>query len=595
LPSARRRSATRILIDAGYCKKDGNMADFYGKLILGSKDERYQEFVLSKGNISLGRSTVSDIVLDDESISRNHARLVLEPSGFIVHDLGSSNGTFVNGTKVKSKALDPGDVIQLGKVTLHFETGALPIDTDVTSLASADALETAIKWETIPVMIEDHGPSLTVVTSGRTWNVPLDKEAVTIGRQPGNDIVLATPMASRAHARLERRQEQFVLRDLNSRNGTLVNGVKIAEQPLQGGETIRIGSARLIFKRGFSADEIEEIDLTSPGRATDPRPVVFVPGLLGSELWLDNERIFPNIKVFLSRPEVLRMDTPGVRVGEVVSEVVIIPNVIKQDQYNRLGNYLGESLGYERGKNLLEFGYDFRQDNRISARQLAEAIEQWRARSSHARRPITIIAHSNGCLVSRYYVECLGGNKHVERLIFMGAPHYGSPKIISSLLIGPDVLPFGLMGERLRKMLATHPSAYQLLPTYTCVVDQEGQNINVYMDEDWISEEQRKLLRDARRFRKELGTRSSVPSISIFGYGFNTITRVAVKRDAQKKWIKVNCQEAPGGDATVPESSAILKGSEIHPVRQYHGSLYTDNDVKMRLRMELTQDTGYRP
>jgi pSer/pThr/pTyr-binding forkhead associated (FHA) protein len=594
LPSAMRRLTTGIGIEAEYREKDGNMADIYGKLILSSKDERYQEFVLTKGIITLGRSTVSDIVLDDESISRNHARLVLEPSGFLLHDLGSSNGSYVNGIKIKSKALTRGDVIQLGKVTLDFETGALPVDTDVTSLASADALETAIKWETLPVMIGDHGPSLTVVTSGKTWHIPLERDAITIGRQPGNDIVLSTPLASRVHARLERRQEQFILRDLNSRNGTMVNGVKTTEQSLQGGETIRIGSARLIFKRGFSADEIAEVDLTSPGRATDPRPVVFVPGLLGSELWIEKERIFPNLKVFLTKPELLRTDTPGVRVGEVVNEVVIIPNVIKQDQYNRLGNYLGESLGYERGKNLLEFAYDWRQDNRVSARLLAEAVERWQTKSSHARRPITIIAHSNGCLVSRYYVECLGGNKHVERLVFMGAPHYGSPKIISSLLIGPDVLPFGLGGERLRKVLATHASAYQILPTYNCVVDQEEQNINVYMDEDWISEEQRKLLRDARRFRKELGTRCSIPCISIFGYGFNTITRISVKRDSQKKWIKVDCQEAPGGDATVPESSAILKGSEIHPVRQYHGSLYTDNDVKMRLRMELTRDTGLR-
>jgi hypothetical protein len=44
----------------------------------------------------------------------------------------------------------------------------------------------------------------------------------------------------------------------------------------------------------------------------------------------------------------------------------------------------------------------------------------------------------------------------------------------------------------------------------------------------------------------------------------------------------------------VPESSAILKGSEIHPVRQYHGALYTDNDVKMRLRLELTRDATFR-
>jgi hypothetical protein len=43
------------------------------------------------------------------------------------------------------------------------------------------------------------------------------------------------------------------------------------------------------------------------------------------------------------------------------------------------------------------------------------------------------------------------------------------------------------------------------------------------------------------------------------------------------------------GDSTIPEHSAVLPGSEIHPVQQYHGSLFVDNDVKMRLKLELTR------
>jgi hypothetical protein len=45
----------------------------------------------------------------------------------------------------------------------------------------------------------------------------------------------------------------------------------------------------------------------------------------------------------------------------------------------------------------------------------------------------------------------------------------------------------------------------------------------------------------------------------------------------------------PSGDSTIPEQSAVLPGSEIHPVQQYHGSLFVDNDVKMRLKLELTR------
>ena len=44
----------------------------------------------------------------------------------------------------------------------------------------------------------------------------------------------------------------------------------------------------------------------------------------------------------------------------------------------------------------------------------------------------------------------------------------------------------------------------------------------------------------------------------------------------------------PNGDGMIPEMSAVLPGAEIHPVHQHHGSLYVDNDVRMRLKIELT-------
>jgi len=54
-------------------------------------------------------------------------------------------------------------------------------------------------------------------------------------------------------------------------------------------------------------------------------------------------------------------------------------------------------------------------------------------------------------MVTRYYVECLGADKRVERVILMGGPHKGVVKGLVSMLVVPEVLPFGLMGERLRK------------------------------------------------------------------------------------------------------------------------------------------------
>jgi hypothetical protein len=116
-----------------------------------------------------------------------------------------------------------------------------------------------------------------------------------------------------------------------------------------------------------------------------------------------------------------------------------------------------------------------------------------------------------------------------------------------------------------------------------------GEAIDLFSDETWLSENQRPLLRDAQVFRHELGAHSSVPTVSIFGYGLKTITGINIQRSQAGEWQKVNLDLKDVGDADVPEASAVLAESEIHPVHQHHGSLYVDNDVKMRLKLELTR------
>ena len=148
----------------------------------------------------------------------------------------------------------------------------------------------------------------------------------------------------------------------------------------------------------------------------------------------------------------------------IVDEVVVVPNLIKMDQYNRLGDYLVEELNYRRGVDFFEFPYDWRQDVRISARQLGQLIE-----SLPRSQPVILIGHSLGTMVSRYYIERLGGHKHVERVILMGGPHKGAVKGLVSMLVAPQVLPFGIMGERLRQICLSFPSSYQILPDYPAV------------------------------------------------------------------------------------------------------------------------------
>jgi len=560
--------------------------ELIGKLVLKLPSGQEEEFALAKASVTIGRATINDIVLGDSKVSRVHARLQYSDEGLNLVDLGSANGTRVNGLPIERAAVAPGDVIELGDSTLRYETEPPQTEPEVTLLDSEADVEATLTGATLSMTLSDtHGPRLAVHRPDKTWEVPLVSDALTIGRQSDSDIVLDDPKVSRRHAQIECRRGIFTIRDLNSTNGIWLGKERVDEHTFQDGDTIRVGDAQLVFKRGFEYEELTVVEPPSIGANPARRPVVIVPGLFGSQLWRGGERLWPRVKYLFTDPEMYCLpEKEPIEARGLVDEVVIVPGLIKQAGYSRLGDYLEEGLGYERGKDLLEFAYDFRQDARSAARLLAEAIDGWKVPG-----PFTIIAHSLGCLVSRYYVEQLGGKRKVERLILMGGPHQGSPKAISGLLFGRGLLPFGLMGERLRKVLATFPSAYQVLPTYSCVYDQSGQPIDILSDESWLPEEQRPFLQSARATRQELGTRCGVRCVSVFGYGMKTITKIRVDRDSQGRWQKVDLDAEPGGDNTIPERSAVLEGTEIHPVRQYHGALYVDNDVKMRLKLELTR------
>jgi len=199
-----------------------------------------------------------------------------------------------------------------------------------------------------------------------------------------------------------------------------------------------------------------------------------------------------------------------------------------------------------------------------------------------------IMAHSMGCLIARYYIERLGGKRRVERVVLLGGPHRGNPYAFATLLSGPKLLPLGMKNVQWRERLATFPSWYQILPTDDSVRDGDAP-LDLLGDDSWVPEPQRPLLHDAHRFRQELGTHSSVPAVCIFGYGFKTIVGATVARAADGDVRDAEFDYTDAGDGMIPQHSAILPGAEIHPVRQQHGSLYVDDDVRMRLQLELTR------
>ena len=79
-----------------------------------------REVPLSKDTISIGRTPENDIELKDSLISRKHTSIVKKGDRYVVYDLGSSNGTFVNRERIEMKPLDNGDIIRVGDSEIHY-------------------------------------------------------------------------------------------------------------------------------------------------------------------------------------------------------------------------------------------------------------------------------------------------------------------------------------------------------------------------------------------------------------------------------------------------------------------------------------------
>ncbi len=80
-------------------------------------------FLLDAETTTAGRHPESDIFLDDVTVSRRHADFVREGSGFVVRDVGSLNGTYLNRERIEAAALAGGDEVQIGKYRLVFLVG----------------------------------------------------------------------------------------------------------------------------------------------------------------------------------------------------------------------------------------------------------------------------------------------------------------------------------------------------------------------------------------------------------------------------------------------------------------------------------------
>jgi len=135
------------------------------RLVMRSGPTPDKVFVLTKENVSVGRSTSNDIAINDSEVSRNHARIYLQSGGYVIEDLNSTNGTYINGQRlIGPHLLRPGETINLGEnISLIVD---LLYDEDVTLTSKP----------TVPVVGE---PARTVETPPGYQPVPPTSPALT--------------------------------------------------------------------------------------------------------------------------------------------------------------------------------------------------------------------------------------------------------------------------------------------------------------------------------------------------------------------------------------------------------------------------------
>jgi ABC transport system ATP-binding/permease protein len=173
---------------------------------------------LTQQELVIGRAAPAGLVIPMPDISRRHARVYIQQGNYVLEDLGSSNGTFINGQRLQQpQLLADGIEIQLGaEVRLvfnqqpaGFQPAARPSSTSERPFQAGPTdgtmMESGLTAGSIQASMSNVPSNLQVTIAGQaTQTYNLTKDHITLGRADDNDIVVATPIMSRHHATLER-------------------------------------------------------------------------------------------------------------------------------------------------------------------------------------------------------------------------------------------------------------------------------------------------------------------------------------------------------------------------------------------------------
>ena len=337
---------------------------------------------------------------------------------------------------------------------------------------------------------------LVIVRPLEVREIKIRKKELMVGRSSKADITVDHEKVSRLHCRLLLNEKDLLdLEDLGSTNGTLFQGANVKKAQLRPNQSFTVGDAKLYSNRRpvpcwatlpangkrqrLGCPPTENRSARGQVGQRRQRPVIVIPGFLGSELQCNGQVLWPRVKDF-EKPrdaQTARGDRrrcahrAGGRSGS-------LSGFVAPRRLPTVDPFFARKPEYEVGQNLFPFPWDWRRDLRRAAAN-GRRIHQLRDEGQISEKVI-LIGHSAGCQVARYYVERMGGRHYVDRLIFNGRSHAGVAQT-AHLGVGFGRV-FGWNKERVATVLGSFPGLYQLLPQHECIFHEDGTPFNIWED-----------------------------------------------------------------------------------------------------------------
>jgi pSer/pThr/pTyr-binding forkhead associated (FHA) protein len=239
------------------------------KLILKYEAAVLKEIPLQKPTLTIGRTPGNDLVIDNLAVSGLHARLLLEEGHFLLEDMNSLNGTFLNGQRIRKSQLAEGDEILIGKHSLIFHgEGALPkvepaldrtqpikqmaeetMVLDTKKRREFLAKATTIATEGVSPTVQEKIASLTVI-DGKTdqREYILTGKLCVIGKSDMATVKLKGWFAPKVAAIINRKEGKYTISPSDKAGAAKINSQSLsAPRDLQEGDTIEVSGAKLQF------------------------------------------------------------------------------------------------------------------------------------------------------------------------------------------------------------------------------------------------------------------------------------------------------------------------------------------------------------